>query len=578
MKKMKGARKALSPALRLVLKEVRMYRWKVVLGGILVLVGSLMLLPRPFAMGYVIDVVFPNKDVRMLLIAVGLLFVVHLLKALQLYFVGILFYKVNNKIIIDIRRVLFEKLARVKLSEYKKYGTGYLMSRLKDDPHRLSILFGEKIIDMIKQVLTFIVGVSAMIYIEWKLALLSLMIIPLFVATTHYFGKKIKKQSSIAYETSARATKSLQENISLVELCRAFNRNLYNIRRYMKAVTLTYRDLVRLNRLEMLNAAFMSFIGTISPLLLLGYGGYQIIIGNITIGNFVTFMSLMNFVFGPASSFIGFNSEIQKLRVALFRIDEILALPEVSKDGDVFKKEIREIELKDIRFEYETGKPVLRGIHMKGKKGEKIGIMGSSGAGKSTLINIIMGLYEFEGSVLLNGEPVDRQMMNTLREKTALVEQEPFLFNDTIYNNVAFGNRKARRKDVIEALQKAHVWEFINGLKEKENTIIEERGSNLSVGQKQRIAIARALVRNPEILILDEATSNIDNVSEKYISDILDRINEEMIVFIVAHRLNTISGCHRIFVLNEGVIVEEGVHEDLLNKGGVYAQQYNRLS
>jgi len=165
-----------------------------------------------------------------------------------------------------------------------------------------------------------------------------------------------------------------------------------------------------------------------------------------------------------------------------------------------------------------------------------------------------------------------------LREKTALVEQEPFLFNDTIYNNVAFGNRKARREDVIEALKKAHVWEFVSGLKEKENTIVEERGSNLSVGQKQRIAIARALVRKPEILVLDEATSNIDNVSEKYISDILDRINEEMIVFIVAHRLNTISGCHRIFVLNEGVIVEEGVHEDLLNKGGVYAQQYNRLS
>ena len=146
MKKKKGARKALSPALMLVLKEVGMYRWKIILGGILVLVGSLMLLPRPFAMGYVIDVVFPNKDVRMLLIAVGLLFLVHLLKALQLYFVGVLFYKINNKIIIDIRRVLFEKLSRVKLSEYKKYGTGYLMSRLKDDPHRLSILFGEKII------------------------------------------------------------------------------------------------------------------------------------------------------------------------------------------------------------------------------------------------------------------------------------------------------------------------------------------------------------------------------------------------------------------------------------------------
>lgn len=568
-----------SQAIALVKKEVKAHGLMIFVGGLLVLIGSLMLLPRPFAMGYVIDVVFPDKNIRMLFIAVGVLGVVHLLKALQIYTVGVLFYKINNKIIIDIRRVLFEKLARVKLNEFKKYSTGYLMSRLKDDPHRLSVLFGEKIIEMIKQVLTFIVGVSAMIYIEWRLALLSLMIIPLFVFTTHYFGKKIKKQSAVAYEKSALTTKSLQENINLVELCRAFNRTFHNVRRYMKSVTITYRDLVKLNKIEMMNASFMSFIGTISPLILLGYGGYQIIIGNLTIGSFVTFMSLMNFVFGPASSFIGFNSEIQKLRVALTRIDEILALPEAPESLLSFNKRVDEIEFKNICFEYEKGKPILKGINIKGKKGQKIGIVGPSGAGKSTLINIIMGLYEFKGSVYINNELVDQNNMSILREKTALVEQEPFLFNDTIYKNVAFGNRYAGREEVVDALKKAHVWEFVSGLKEKENTMIEERGNNLSVGQKQRIAIARALIRKPTILVLDEATSNIDNISEKYISDTINQISSNLIVFIVAHKLNTIADCDRIIVINDGIIIEEGVHEELLGKeGGVYAQQYNQRS
>ncbi|HDS02331.1 MAG TPA: ATP-binding cassette domain-containing protein, partial [Firmicutes bacterium] len=169
--------------------------------------------------------------------------------------------------------------------------------------------------------------------------------------------------------------------------------------------------------------------------------------------------------------------------------------------------------------------------------------------------------------------------MSILREKTALVEQEPFLFNDTIYKNVAFGNRYAGREEVVDALKKAHVWEFVSGLKEKENTMIEERGNNLSVGQKQRIAIARALIRKPTILVLDEATSNIDNISEKYISDTINQISSNLIVFIVAHKLNTIADCDRIIVINDGIIIEEGVHEELLGKeGGVYAQQYNQRS
>ncbi len=565
-------------AFLLTRKEVKKYKALIFIGAVLIFIGALLLLPLPFVMGKIIDVVIPGRDIRLLLIIVGILLLVNLLGAVISYCQELLFFKINNKIIVDIRRVMLEKINRMPLFITRNFETGYLISRIKDDPPRLAALFGDQIIQLVKQLFTLLVSLAALFYLEWRLALLSLLIIPIFLYTVYHFGKKLKKQSEILFEQISVSTGSLRENLDMVELCKSFGRQTFNTRRYMKELVKTFRAFVDSKRIESKNSAFLSFIGAVLPLSILASGGILIINGQFSIGMLVTFMALLNNVVGPASTLIGFNIELQKLKVALNRVGEILCYPEepFTPDKNQRLASIESLATENLTFSYDGVKAVLKKVLLKAKKGEKIGIVGPSGSGKTSLGRVLMGFYEFSGRLIVNDVSIDKSKRDLLRYKIAVVPQEPFLFNDSIYANVAIGNPEATPERIKEALKQAYAWEFVEKLENKEWSSVGESGNKLSVGQKQRIAIARALLKDADVLILDEATANVDLYSARMISKTIEEIGEDKIVFIIAHNLEMVMSCNRIVVLHEGMVSEEGTHEELLQNKGIYSGLYRQ--
>jgi len=359
-----------------------------------------------------------------------------------------------------------------------------------------------------------------------------------------------------------------------------------------------FRSYISLTRVNALHGLFAGFLTGMAPMIVIGYGGFEIINGRMTLGSLIAFNSFVGYLFGPASRLINVNISIQKALIALQRVQELFDLPEeeFAKDFQITDP-INQIAFKNISFSYQPKElssdhekmcgrknienlilceDILSNISLKISKGEKIGIVGGSGSGKTTLLRMLSGLYEPDsGSILLNDKKLSNGEIAAFRKQIAVVEQEPVLFSDTVYNNIRFGNTRARPEEIIAAAKQSHCSEFIDNLAKGYQTEVGNKGGNLSVGQKQRIAIARALIKNPKILILDEATSNIDAISEKYIMDTIYNLPNDMIVIIVAHRLSTIRSCDKIVILEKGAIVESGSHALLVEKAGRYHEMLN---
>ena len=555
-----------------IFNYLKPYTSYLILGGFSILILSVLLLPTPFLTRHILDNVIPNKDFEALIFFISMVLGILVFQKALSYFQNFLFYKINAKIIYDIKLDLLKKLNNLPLKISKKYGTGYLISRINSDTLRLRSLFADTMIHIIKDILTFLVGLGAIFYLHWKLALISIGLLPFFVITTIYFSKKIKKLSKIYYEDDSQTIKQLEETLSMIELVKQFSRQNFNIIKYLSKANISYRSNIKLGKMSFINNLVVGLIGGLAPIIIIGYGGYEIINDSLTIGSLIAFNSFVGYLFGPTNRLINVNVQIQKALVALERITELFNLPEQKKDENYKVEKINNLEIRNLNFKYEKNdENILSNLNLSINSGEKIGIVGNSGSGKSTLLKILSGLYEIEdGKIVVNNEDLVNPQIVALRKHIAVVEQEPFLFNDTIYNNIKFGKVSATEKEIFEISEKAHVDEFVNKMPEKYNTQVGNKGNNLSVGQKQRIAIARALLKNPKILILDEATSSIDNFSEKYITETMKNLPKDMIVIIVAHRLSTIKDCDKIFVMDKGSIVEEGRHHELMSKKGLY--------
>jgi ABC-type bacteriocin/lantibiotic exporter with double-glycine peptidase domain len=565
---------------------------KLILGTISIFFLSLLILPTPLITRRILDKSLPNKNLQELILLVLIVFGLLLVMRVIGYFQGLLFYKINSKVILDIRLDLLKKMNKLPLKISKKYSTGYLISRINDDTGRLQSLFADTIINIAKDVLTFLVGLTAIFFIHWKLALVSIIILPFYILFTIHFSKKVREQSKMYYEDSAQTTRQLEESLNMLELSKIFLRYKYNLLRYYQKAKKAFRSDIKLGRTSYLNSTIVGFIGGIAPIAIIGYGGYEIIQGRLTIGSLIAFNSFVGYLFGPASRLINVNISIQKALIALQRVQELFDLPEeeFAKEFEI-SESIEQVAFENISFSYEQKalshdnnevnqksiedendkENILRNISLIINKGEKIGIVGGSGSGKTTLLRMLSGLYEpDEGSILLNNKKLANGEIAAFRKYIAVVEQEPFLFSDTIFNNIRFGNTRATEEEIISAAKLSHCSEFIEKLENDYQTEVGNKGGNLSVGQKQRLAIARALVKNPKILILDEATSNIDAISEKFIMDTIYNLPEDMLVIIVAHRLSTIRYCDKIVILENGEIIESGSHELLIEKAGKY--------
>ncbi|MGC9337018.1 MAG: ABC transporter ATP-binding protein [Candidatus Cloacimonadia bacterium] len=572
-----------------------------IVGGISIFLLSILILPTPLITRQIIDHTLPNKNIQQLIFLILLVLALLIFMKVVGYFQGLLFFKINNKVILDMRVDLLEKIHRVPLATTKRYGTGYLISRINDDTGRLRTLFADTFVMILRDVLTFLLGAVVIFIIHWKLALVSIAILPFFVLATIYFGKVIRKDSKRFYEKQAQTTRQLEESLGMMDLSKVFLKPRYNLLRYYRRAKEAFRSNIRLGKTSFRNNAVTGFLAGIAPIVIIGYGGYEIIQGRLTLGSLIAFNSFVGYLFGPASRLINVNIQIQQALMALERVRELFDLPEEEVDKEIVLPErLEELEFENVHFSYEaishpsqereegsvsksqpreesiSDNQVLKGITFRAKRGEKIGIVGSSGGGKTTLLHLLAGLYEVDkGKILLNGRSLTTSELIALRKQVAIVEQEPYLFNDTIYNNIRFGNGRASEEEIYSAARQAYADEFIRRLTDGYQTIVGEKGTNLSVGQKQRIAIARALVKKPKILVLDEATSNIDSISEEFINRTIFSLPDNMIVFIIAHRLYTVKRCDRILVLEKGKIVEEGTHQELLKMNGYYKRFYN---
>jgi len=546
-------------------------------GALLIFVQSILILPVPFLTKYIIDTIIIEKRINDLFIVIALIVALLIILHLISFEYKLLFFKLNSKTIISIKKKLINKIFKVEKNVRDKNQKGYLLSRIDNDCEQLRSFLIDTVINILKDVLTFLVGIIAIFFIHWKLALLSVSLIPFYAVISIYYSKKIREKAKVTFEDRAQMTKQLEQSLSLHQLSSVFNMRLFPVIKFYNKMKILFRSSLELTKISAKHGMFAGFLTGLAPILVIGYGGYEIIQGRLTLGSLIAFNSFVGYLFGPTSRLINVNVQIQQALVALKRVEELFNLPEEEYDKNyVIPNEIADYELRSVSFAYEENKPIFEDLNLKFEQNKKIALVGGSGCGKTTIINLLLGLYNPDkGDIFLNREVLTPGQVVALRKTIALVEQEPMLINESIYENIRFGNMRASKEEIIKAAQRAHADEFITELEKGYQTMIENNGGNLSVGQKQRIAIARALVRNPKILILDEATSNIDPLSEKYIMDTIYSLPQGMIVIIVAHRLSTVRNCDEIIVLENGKILERGTHEELIIKSGKYFEMMN---
>jgi ABC-type bacteriocin/lantibiotic exporter with double-glycine peptidase domain len=547
------------------------YKIGVIWGGLFMVLNVLMLIPTPLLTKYLIDTVIPTKNMEMLvlicLVCIFILFLSGIFNILQSFFFG----KFNYNVIFDIQFDILNQIRQTSAMYRNKQQTGYLMSRINDDPGRLQSLFAETFVSLIKDVIILLVGGTIIFFLNWKLSLMSIILLPFFIYTLQYFGKKIKKISSLLFEYAAQFTKKLQESVSLMDTFFVFNAeqsDTVNLKEKQKTVINTgIRKLI----IQSIAGAIITIIGGMGPIIVLWYGISQIIYGNLTLGTLIAFNTFLGYIFGPTSRIINTVLNMQQSMAALDRVYEMLTLiPNTDNSQKLDKKILGKVVLKDVSFKYGEDN-VLSKINVSISAKQTVAVVGESGSGKSTLISLLTQLNQnFDGCIY-----IDEYLLSSIksyRQQLALVHQEPSLIVASIKDNIKIGNPEATDDEIIDAAIKANIHEFIMSLPSHYDTLVDERGLNMSIGQKQRIAIARCIVRDPAIFIMDEPTSSLDLSTERILMDSLKDFIKSRTTIIVAHRLSTITFADKIIVLNNGMIEEEGTHEQLLKNNGLYSK------
>ncbi len=562
-----------------LLAYIKPYTRRLALAVVCIIMAAGANLYLPWIIKDMIDDVLMSKDMVMLnLIAAGIL-VVMFTRGVFYYGQSYLVSYVGQRVIIDVRSVLFRKFQRMPLSYYDKQQTGTVMSYITNDVAVMQSAIVDNLIELVTEGSILIGSLAMMIYLDWKLSLLTLMTIPLVGFAMKIFGRKLKRSSTVIQERVAEITSLLQESISAIRVVKSFVRESYEIKRFEEQNWRNFQAAMKNVKLSSLLTPTVEFLAAIAVTFIVWFGGYEVVNEVITAGELVAFLTYAVNLANPVKRLSRVYAAIQKAMAAADRVFDIMDLDEKITDVPGAKPlpPIKgKVEFKDITFSYKEGQPALQHISLKAEPGQMIALVGPSGSGKSTIANLIPRFYDVDSGVITIDDHDIRQVTaDSLREQIGLVPQETMLFSTSVMENIRYGCLEATDEEVIEAAKAANAEEFIKELPEGYDTKLGERGLNLSGGQRQRLAIARAILKNPRVLILDEATSALDTESEKIVQDALDNLMVGRTSFVIAHRLSTIFNADQIFVVENGHLREHGTHEELLAAGGLYSNLYN---
>ena len=529
---------------------------------------------------YLIDDVLVNKNARMMAMVIGGIFVSTILKVVTGYFASISSNYVTETIKRDIKIDVYSHLQKLPMSYFKRNKLGDVMARLSGDSATLGRI-GFIIFDMFKEFLTVVALTFRMFQVDYILALVALIVMPLIISTVKKYTKKIRKSGRIRQDTSGAVTAFIQETLSGIFVIKAFNNSDDMIEKYKVISKDEFEKSYKSTKIKAKVSPINEIITTVMVLLVASYGGYQIIVlKTMTAGDLISFVTALGLMSQPLKRLINKNNDLQEALPSTDRVIEILDVP-LEQDYYGEKEEELKTEIKDIKFENlsfhydDSPELILKNINLDVKAGEVIALVGKSGSGKTTLVNLIPRFYETtEGAIKVNGIDIKNISLKKYRDYIGIVPQESFLFSGSISQNISFGKNGVTEEEIMNAAKMANAYDFIMELPNKFETEVGERGVLLSGGQKQRIAIARALIQNPEIMILDEATSALDTESERLVQDALDKLMLNRTTFVIAHRLSTIINADKIVVMENGEIKEIGTHQELLEFKGLYKHFY----
>ncbi|MBU0573781.1 MAG: ABC transporter ATP-binding protein/permease [Candidatus Margulisbacteria bacterium] len=554
--------------------------WRHIIGSliamVLVSIANVLIVPL---IGTLSDAI-GSKDFQLLNLVIAAAFGIYFLRGIATYAQIYLMSFAGQRVVTDIRKQVFSHLQSLSLDFFSKWRVGEVISRSTNDIENIQHALITSVTEIFPSMITLLGVLGYLLYLNWRLTLMTLLIVPVLSLIVTRFGEQMRNASRHAQRKIADISAILQETVSGARVVKSFAMEKDEIEKFHNESEQSFWLIMKQWQINATQMPLLAFIQLLAVLAVIWYGGFEVISGRLAPSNLIAFFAGIALISDPVSKLGQINVTLQKALASAERIFELIDLEPTIKDAPdaIELPRIKgNVEFKDVSFKYEKDQQeVLKDINFNAGAGKIVALVGKSGAGKSTFINLLPRFYDpTKGTVAIDGLDIKKVKLESLRSQLGIVPQETMLFSGTVKDNIRYGKKDASPQEIEHVSKIAHAHEFIKDLPRGYDTLVGERGVLLSGGQRQRVAIARALLKDPRILVFDEATSSLDTESERLVQDAMQKLMEGRTTFVIAHRISTVQHADIIIVLDRGMIVETGKHDQLLQKGGIYKRLYD---